>query len=238
MRLEYVQENGIGWITLSNPPYNTLTHPVFAEAGELRRFVDAPALKAIIVKGQGRHFCAGADLDTLEAQLNDPQTLAEWLDQGKALLETLSFATIPVIALIRGSCLGAGLEIALACHFRFASRNAMFGFPETEHGFMPAFGGTVLAQGSASRQASIELILSGRMVRAEEAMSLGLIDRIAPARELEAAAAELIESLTAQRPASLVRAVMASIHNGRRLPIEEALRRETELFCKVARADD
>lgn len=237
MHLEYTVDAQIGWITLSNPPYNTLTHPVFADVEDLRGFLETPSLKAAIVRGQGRHFCGGAEIDALKDHLRDPGRLGEWLAQGKALLEAISFATIPVLALVTGSCLGAGLEIALACHFRFAAQSAMFGFPEAEHGVMPGFGGTILAQGAARRQTVIELILSGRMIRAEEALSLGLIDRVVPAKELEAAGADFLRSLTARRQATLIRAVMASIHNGRRLSLEDALRRETELFCKVARGD-
>jgi len=143
-----------------------------------------------------------------------------------------------VVALIRGGCLGAGLEIALACHFRFSSPNAIFGFPEGDHGLVPGLGGTAFAQGTAVRQAVIELILSAKVVRAPEAMSLGIVDTIAPTRELEKAGTAFIEALTARRSGFLIRSVMRALHNGRCLPIDQALRRETELFREVVRRND
>ena len=114
----------------------------------------------------------------------------------------------------------------------------MLGFPETGHGLIPGFGASAFAQTVAPRQAVIELILSGRMIRAPEAASLRLVDRAAPTRDLEPQAIAFLESLTEKRSPSLIRAVMTSIHNGRRLPLEQALRRETELFLKVARGDE
>lgn len=236
MRIDYTVQGGIGRISLVNPPHNTLTRPDFADPGELRTFLEEPTLRAVIVAGAGRHFSAGADVGELRRQAARPRELARALDRGKFLLDMISGATVPVLALIRGSCLGAGLEIALACHFRFAAATAMIGFPETEHGLMPGLGGSVFAA-EIPRGALVELILSGRLIGAPEALTLGLVDRVAPAAELEKMAANYLDALTAGRPPRLIRAVMEAVHNGRRLPVGEALRRETELFCRVVRGD-
>jgi enoyl-CoA hydratase len=235
MMLKYEIENNIGRITLSNPPYNVLLNPVFDDLTKLRNFLKNQKLKAVIIKGAGKHFCSGADLDKLKAQLDDPEAFQAAMDNGKALLNTITFSTVPVAAVIRGACLGAGLEIALACHFRIASENAMFGFPETTHGLIPGFSGTVAAQETIDRKALIDLILSGRMVGAKEALSLGLADKIYPTRELESAAVRYLESLVLNRPPYLIRAVMESIHNGIKLSRDKALQQETILFLKVAR---
>lgn len=234
MRLDYASDKGLGRITLVGASYNTLEHPVFADRAVLNDFLKQPELKAVIVQGEGRHFCAGADVAALKTQSREPEALAAWMNEGKALLETLSFATVPILAMIRGSCLGAGLEIAMACHFRFVSQNAMLGFPEVEHGWMPGFGGTILTRESLGAPRLVELILSGRMLRAPEAGELGLVDRVTSTGELEQAALAFLDSLTGRRRPELIHAIMESIHNGRRLPVEEALRRETELFCRIA----
>lgn len=236
MNILYERRGPLGWVTLSHPPRNTLTDPVFADAGELGGFLSESSLRAVIVRGAGRHFSAGADLGALEDQRQDPEALGRRLDAGKKLLKALSFATVPVLAAIRGSCLGAGLEIALACHFRFAAEGSLLGFPEAEKGVMPGFGGTVLGADVAPRRVLAELMLSGRMVGAPEALEMGLVQRICAAPELEPQAVGFLEELTARRSPRLIRAVMEAIHNGRVLARDEALRRETELFCQVLRA--
>ena len=235
MKVEYRTDGSLGWIILSNPPYNNLIHPVFADWTELTEFLASPDLKAVIIKGEGRHFCGGADLDILQAQMENPDVIADAINQGKSLLKAMAFAPIPLLAMVKGSCLGGGLEIALACHFRFASENAMFGFPEAENALMPAFGGSVFTNNVVPRQSLIDLMLSGRMVRSNEALAIGLIDRVLPTSKLETAAAEFLGSLTDKRSPTLIRSVMESIHNGKRLSMDEALRRETELFCRVVR---
>ncbi len=235
MELLYRVDGGIGEITLSNPPYNTMLRPRFEDRERLAEFLARPELKAVIVKGDGRHFCAGANLDELERLRQDPEGLALELDDGRSLIETLTYATVPMLALIRGSCLGAGLELAVACHFRLASENAMLGFPESSLGLLPGLGGTVLAPEALRRSTAIDLLVSGRMVTAEEARSLGLVHRVVPTPGLEAEGRAFLAELVERRPAYVIRAVMEAIHNARRLPPDEALREEGKLFLQVAR---
>jgi enoyl-CoA hydratase len=232
MKLQYQRNGSLGYITLANPPYNELLSPVFEDRETLENFLASPELKAVIVTGEGRNFCAGANKEKLaELYTKDQDEVARVMTEGKALLRTLWDATIPVTAVIRGSCLGAGLEIALACHFRFASANAMLGFPEIEYGLMPGLGGTVSSVRTARHDAVVELMLSGKMVRGEEAQSMGLVNACVPTKDLEATATEYIASLIERRDADLVRVIMSSIGNAEALSGEEALKRETQLFC-------
>jgi enoyl-CoA hydratase len=232
--LTYHQDGAVGWITISNPPYNALTHPVFAELQELQHFLATPSLKCAILTGEGRHFCSGADVEAMRDQARDPEGFRPQLDLGKALLNEITFATVPILAMIRGSCLGAGLEIALACHFRIASENAILGFPETEHNIMPGFGGPVLAYEQKVRRPLLELILSGRMLSGKDAFDAGFVDQVVLTSKLQASSVEFLHSLTANRSHVLIRAVMESLGNARRLPRQDALARETELFCQLA----
>jgi enoyl-CoA hydratase/carnithine racemase len=188
------------------------------------------------VRGDGRHFCGGADLETIPALVADPAAFARALEQGRALLDLLSFATVPVLAVVRGACLGAGLEIALSCHFRVASSNAMLGLPEAGVGLMPGLGGTLLAQEVAGRRVAIELALSGKAVGADEALGLGLVDAVCPTSALDAWAARFLRSLVGDRPVAVVRAIMEAIHNARRMPRADALREEARMFLELARA--
>jgi len=235
MRLLYGMKGWLGTLRLSNPPHNRLTHPVFADRSELRDFLSHPRLKAVMVTGEGRNFCAGADLAALGEQVGQGEQFTLLLDEGKALLETLRTAPVPVMAVIRGSCLGAGLELALACHFRFASEHAMLGFPEAEQGLMPGFGATVRRAGPCRNGVLLQLILSGRMVSGDEARTLGLVDWSGPTGGLEEEAVRFLEGLTRERAPYLVRAVMESLRNASELPRSEALKRESLLFYAVAR---
>lgn len=235
MKVLYDFDGSIGWLTLSAPPRNLLRHPVFADSATLASFLAEPALRAVVIRGAGRHFCEGADVAALQAQLSEPEELRAALTQGRALLEQLTFATVPVVAMVRGACLGAGLEIALACHFRLAAESALFGLPEAGLGLMPGLGGTLRAQELAGRATAIELALSGRIVGAEAAQQLGLVDATERTPSLEQATRVFARSLVGDRPPELVRAVMTAIHAARRLPRAEALDLEASLFLDVAR---
>jgi enoyl-CoA hydratase len=233
MQFHYHTTGSIGRITMVNPPTNALVHPVFADQEELRFFLNDRELKAVILRGEGRHFCSGADPESFADSFRDAQTLQDALQSAKELLQLISFAPIPVAAMISGSCLGGGLEIALACHFRFAAKTAMFGFPECGHALMPGMGGTLASRQLLPRHL-IDLILSGRMIGATEALQIGLVDFVSPAKKIEEEAIRFLEALTANHPPKLIRAVMRSIHNGRRMSMEEALAEETRLFCELA----
>jgi enoyl-CoA hydratase len=235
MQFHYHKTDSIGRITMVNPPTNALVHPVFADKAELRAFFEDRELKAVLLDGEGRHFCSGADPGSFSEVLCDTQALKEALDEAKELLQIISFAPIPVAAVVSGSCLGGGLEIALACHFRFAAKTAMFGFPECSHSLMPGMGGTVLSRQLTSHRHLIDLILSGRMIGADEALQIGLVDFVGAGKMVEEEALRFLDSLTAGHSPKLIRSVMRSIHNGRRMPMDEALTEETRLFCELAR---
>jgi enoyl-CoA hydratase len=234
MKLQFHRSGSLGYITLANPPYNELLSPAFENRETLEKFLASPELKAVMVTGEGRNFCAGANKEKLaELHTKDPAEVARVMNEGKALLRTLWAATIPVTAVIRGSCLGAGLEIALACHFRFASANAMLGFPEIEYGLMPGLGGTISAVRTVRYASVVELMLSGKMIRGEEAHAMGLVSACVPTKDLEGTAADFVASMVERRDADLVRTIMSSIQNADALSDEEALKRETQLFCRL-----
>lgn len=228
--------DGIGTLVLSNPPHNTFDRPLFAERPLVEGILGHPGQKALILQGAGRHFSHGADPRILREQLRD-QAFQREMDRGKELLALLADAPVPVLALVRGGCLGAGLEIALCCHFRFAASSSLFGFPEVELGLVPGFGGPLFLDGVVPRRTAVDLLLSGRMIGAAEAHALGVVDRVCSATGLEQSARDYLQGLVGKRTVSQVRAVMESLRNARRLPLAEALRRETELFIGVARGE-
>lgn len=236
MQFHYDKSGCLGRITLVNPPYGAIQHPVFADILELKEFFADPGLKAVTVKGKGRHFCSGADPDSFKELFGDTEALAGALAQGRVLLDALCQAPLPVMAIICGSCLGGGLELALACHFRFAASSSMLGFPECVHGLMPGMGGTIVTQRLVGRGQLMELILNGRMIGAEEALNLGLVDHVTSVKTVEEEALRFLDALTAKHSTTLIRTVMQSINNGFTMKTEDALVEETRLFCQLATA--
>jgi enoyl-CoA hydratase len=200
---------------------------------ELEAILSTPGLKGLLVRGAGRHFSAGADLAALGRQRSDGLSLVDSISLGKRLLDTLDRATVPVVAVIRGSCLGAGLELALACHFRFCARNALLGFPETQHGFIPGMGGSVFGQPLLRSGQLMELVLGGRLVLGEEAAGMGLADQVADSAEVEELALAWLDGLTGRLRPELIRAALASIHDGRFLPRDQALANESSRFFEL-----
>lgn len=235
MQLRFEIKDSLGWIILENPPHNSLTHPVFADKNQLLSFLNNPQIKGVIVRGSGRHFSSGADPETFSKLFSSPRKFEALLNQAKELLNIINSSTIPTVAVICGSCLGAGLEIAAACHFRFASESAMLGFPETSHSLLPGLGGSVTGGKLMGKNNLIDLILSGRMIRAKEGQEIGLIDSVGPTKKTEEMAMQYLSMLTANHSTDLIRTVMQSIHNSSQMSERDALLAESKLFCKLAK---
>jgi enoyl-CoA hydratase len=238
MQINYFIQDDIGIIELENPPYNLLTSPIFINQDELKAFLSNDDLKGVIIKGSGRNFCAGADQAILVKQIKYPDDFAKLMKTGKQIIDTIHLCSLPVVAAVQGSCLGAGLEIALACHFIFASKNALFGFPESSIQLIPGFGGTVLSGNRLGRKDIIKLILSAEMINGEEAQKIGLVDWIYPGNQIFTKSIEYLKSITANKPNHLIRTIMQSIHNSECMTRDNALKIETENFIKLARQLD
>lgn len=233
MLFRYEKEGCLGTIILDNPPKNALTQPVFAEKNELDAFLQSD-IKGVLLMGAGRHFSSGAEPASFAEHFQDLQQLNIELDQAKLLLESIRYAPVPVVAAIKGSCLGAGLEIALSCHFRFGSETSVYGFPESGYGLMPGLGGTVVPHHHMDRGKLIHLILAGDIIGAEEAYKINIINGIYPPRDIEIKARDYLLSLVDRRSMSLIRATMQSVYNSELLDEKEALAQESKLFCKLA----
>ncbi|HEM48821.1 MAG TPA: enoyl-CoA hydratase/isomerase family protein [Caldithrix sp.] len=238
MQINSFIRDEIGIIELDNPPYNQLTSPIFINQDKLDTFLSNDVLKGIVIKGSGRNFCAGADRESIAQQIQNPDDFENLLNQGKQIIKSVQMCPVPVVAAVQGSCLGAGLEIALACHFIFASKNAMFGFPESGIQLMPGFGGSVFGTGRLSRKNMIKLILSAELINGEGALKIGLVDRIFTGSQVIDESINYLKSLTANKPVHLIRTIMQSIHNSEILSRDEALKIETENFIKLARRLD
>lgn len=182
----------IAVITINNPPVNALSHGVRAGLMEAIEQAENSGAKAAVVHCEGRTFCAGADIREFGKPPVDP-----WLPK---VVDRIEASPLPVVAAIHGTALGGGLETALGCHFRIASKDAKLGFPEVNLGLLPGAGGTQRAPRLMGVQAALDLMVGGKPLAAPQALEVGLVDRIAEG-ELLPAALEWAQELAAKSAA-------------------------------------
>ncbi|MBN2071973.1 MAG: enoyl-CoA hydratase/isomerase family protein [Candidatus Krumholzibacteriota bacterium] len=194
------------------------------------------SISVVILEGAGgKAFAAGADLNELSKQ--DMLDGKEYSARGHRLCNLIEFLEKPVIASICGFALGGGCEIAMACTLRIASEKARLGQPEINLGTIPGFGGTQRLARLIPRGIAMELVLTGRVLKADEALALGLLNRVVPDGELESAVLEMADTLAAKPPFAL-RANMEAVLHGSEVSFEEGCRIETNLFALTCGTED
>lgn len=226
----------IATVTLNNPPTNLLNAEVLKELDHTFDELEADKnVRVVILTAAGRFFCPGADIKDL-ALIETAHQGAEFSAHGQALFNRIERLDKPVIAAINGACLGGGLELAMACHMRVAAAGISLGLPEIKLGLIPGFGGTQRLQRIIGPSKAAELILTGESMTSEEALTLGLVNRVAPAEEVLRQAQVLARMIAGKgRPAT--RAALRAIRTGLDSPPAEGLARESELFgdlCETA----
>jgi enoyl-CoA hydratase len=196
------------------------------------------AVRCVVLTGaQAKRpaFVAGADIAELAGQ--DPLAARRRSRLGQGVCDLIEGLGKPVIAAVNGFALGGGLELALACHIRLASEGAKLGLPEVTLGIIPGYGGTQRLPRLVGMGMALELITTGRMIDAEEARSLGLVNRVLPPADLLPAAKELALKIAANGPIAVRLALDAALR-GASLPLAAGLQGEQELFALVSSTAD
>jgi enoyl-CoA hydratase len=232
MKVDFEIIDDIGIIKLDNPPENYLMTPDFIDIEVLKEFVEKNSLKGLIFQGIGRHFCAGADLENLYKMAND-NTLQDKINFGKNILVYISNLDIPTIASVKGVCFGGGLEIALSCSILVSSEKSLFAFPETNLGLMPGLAGTLNLKRKIGNAGAVNMILSGDTVNGEDALKIGLADYVVETKSVHDFSLNIMKKMT-NKPLKVIKNVMLSINNIKKMSYEEALLEETRLFCELA----
>ncbi len=185
----------VAHLILDRPPKNELGWEFFEHLASLtERVLPGLEVRGLVISGRGRHFSSGSDVSELLVKASDGAGCAPvdaWETNAWAM-RALSALPYPVVAAISGCCLGSGLELALACHYRVAAENALLALPEAQLGLMPGCGGTVALSRLVGHSAALEMIITGRFVDAAEALAMGLLDRVVPRKELLSAAERLV----------------------------------------------
>jgi 3-hydroxyacyl-CoA dehydrogenase len=191
--------DGIGIITIDNPPVNALSPGVpDGITAAIDRGNADPAIKAMVLIGAGRSFIAGADIRQFGKAPSRPANARRHYD-------VTDDSPKPVVAAIHGYALGGGLETALACHYRVAVPGAKVGLPEVQIGILPGAGGTQRLPRLIGPKAALDMIVSGRHVAAEEAHRLGIIDEVVPEAQLRDAAIAFARRVADRRPLPRIR---------------------------------
>jgi enoyl-CoA hydratase/carnithine racemase len=177
-----VRDDGVATLRLNRPPMNALSQALLGEiAGAARDLADDDAVKAVVVLGGEKAFAAGADI----AEFGDQAAAKRVGRSFRAAFDGVAAIPRPVIAAVNGYALGGGLELAMSCDLRIASDKARVGQPEILLGIIPGAGGTQRLTRLVGPAKAKELVWSGRQVPADEALAMGLVDRVVPAAELE-----------------------------------------------------
>ncbi len=216
---------------------NALNRETLAEIEACARHFNAdPAQGALIVTGAGdKSFVSGADIN--ELAVLDPRGAEEISRFGQRVLDTLERSPKPVIAAVNGYAFGGGCELALACHMRLASENAVLGLPEVSLGIIPGYGGTQRLPRLVGTGRALEIMLSGRRVKADEAERIGLVNRVVPREQLLAETEKLVQAMLKNGPLA-VAAVLEAVQRGLQLGLDDGLRLESGLFGILAASED
>src|SRR5258705_5843686 len=178
-------EDGICTITINRPDkLNALNKEVF---NDLDRAMDEvyqnPAIRSAIITGAGnKAFVAGADISEFLDLI--PEQAPALAKRGQVVFDKIENSPKPVVAAVNGFALGGGCELALACHFIYASENAKFGQPEVNLGLVPGYGGTQRLTQVAGKGRAMELLMSAKMISAKEAMEYGIVNQVITSDEL------------------------------------------------------
>jgi enoyl-CoA hydratase/carnithine racemase len=233
--VEVTAEGAVALVRLNRPPVNALSEDVALELKEAFTQCQDPTIRAVVVTGQP-HFAAGADIKGFKETLDvgGREMTATTLLEAVAILDDLAK---PTIAAVHGFALGGGCELSLGCDFRYLAADSRVGQPEILLGVIPGAGGTQRLQRVVGFQRAKELVYSGRHIDAEEALSIGLADKVLPADEvLDAALADAAEWAT--KPTAAIGAAKAALAAGRGVPLSEALQIEQEKFQESFRTED
>jgi enoyl-CoA hydratase len=230
--------DGVAFVTVNRPDkLNALNDRTMEELDSALLAIGAdPAVRGVVLTGAGeKAFVAGADIGELSAQ--SPVEGKERSLRGQRVLDRLEHLGKPVVAAVGGFALGGGCELALACHVRVASENARLGTPEVKLGLMCGYAGTQRLPRLVGKGRALEMLLTGEMVDAAEALRIGLVNRVVPREKLLAEAEALLRRMLANAPLSL-RFTLEAVSAGLEMPSDEAQRFEATQFGLLCTTED
>ncbi|MEP7329443.1 MAG: enoyl-CoA hydratase-related protein [Betaproteobacteria bacterium] len=232
------REPGIWLLTINRPKaLNALAPQVLDDIAAATRAVAADAAaRCLLITGAGdRAFVAGADIAAMSAM--PVLEGREFALKGHATLRAFELAAFPVIALVNGFALGGGCELALACDFIVASDKATFGQPEVNLGICPGFGGTQRLTRVVGKSMALELVTTGRLIKADEALRIGLANHVVPPEALLDKGLELARMIAGKGPIA-VKFSKHLVQHGQDMDLASANVFEADVFALLCATDD
>jgi len=241
MEKEYVRcqiEEGIAIVTIDNPAsLNALNTPTLNQLDQIfDKLAGSPEVKGVIITGGGeKSFVAGADIsEFLQVKGN---TAAAFMARGQRIFDKIETFDRPVIASINGFTLGGGNELAMSCDIIIASENAQFGQPEINVGVIPGAGGTQVLPRLVGEKKAKELVFTGAFISAQEALALGLVNKVVPQEKLRDTVMEMARAMLRHSPVILKLCKLA-INKSLDVPLSIGMDYERDLFAMCFGTED
>lgn len=234
------QQQGLAIISINRAPWNMMSMEFMDQLELLLPKLKADnSVRAILFTAEGDdNFSAGMDLKQIIAKAGDPIAISSIFDQRLRVLSAIENLGKPVIATLFGFCLGGGLELPMACHFRLAAEEGcQIGLPEMDLGTVPAWGGSARLTRLVGRMHALDIILRAKRIDGPEAYRIGLVNEVVPNDQLKARALELGLELAAAPPLA-VKEIMPVIVKGSDMSQEESLRMERQAVLNTMGSEE
>lgn len=192
--LEIAEKDRTLEVTLAGPPDNRLTSDMVAGLDRAMDQFEPDDFDLLVITGSGKVFSKGFDVDALRS-CHDPARLRQDLIRSNAVFSRIAASAKPTVAALNGACLGGGLELALACHFRLCAEKARLGLPEIWINMLPGLGGLYRLARLIGRAKALELVALGDLITAEEALRLNLVNRVFPRKDFADHVASFVKAL-------------------------------------------
>lgn len=235
--LSWTIEDGVATVILNRPPANALARGVILEVNELLDAVENDdAVRAILLKGEGRFFSAGADIKEFTS-ITSGVAFSELAASGQTIFERVETFSKPVIAAIHGAALGGGLELAMSCHIRLVADNAKLGLPELQLGLIPGFAGTQRLPRYVGFAKAAEMLLTSDPISGKKAAQLGLANHAYPEEELFEQANKLAVKIAKKSPIA-VKNALEMLQFAKPASYYEGVKAEANAFGTVFVSED
>ena len=238
MKIKIAKNNKIGIVTVNRPEsLNAMNKDVVIEfISKIEGLLSEEDIRVIIITGSGeKAFIAGADIKLMQ-KMNKSEAY-EFANLGHKLANTIENSDKPVIAAVNGFALGGGSEIALACHIRVASDNAVFAQPEVKIGLLPGWGGTQRLPRIIGKGLANELIITGRNVDAQEALEIGLVNRVVSKEELINTCVDIAQLIIKNSPNAISESIkLINLSSGTELT--DGLSSEAKTFSELFETEE
>ncbi len=232
-------EGPVATVVVENPPMNTLADDTLAQLAEIcAEVANRAEVRAVVLTGAGeRAFASGADLREFTALFDRPGAIERHVDTSRRAFTALTALPQPVVAAVQAAAVGGGLELALACDVIVADERAQLGLPEVRLGLIPGAGGTQRLPRRVGLARATQLVLTGTLLSAGDALELGLVDEVAPQGRARDHAETRAAAFAAQ-PAHAIQAAKRAVRDGAELPLAAGLDLERQAFVGVFNTSD